>query len=78
MPGLALTVLPHPVAKLDPAQVAELTERAFPDVVRLLEADAVALAEERTAGTPSTGYSTSAAGPTGCRSFRPRPSVSSA
>jgi hypothetical protein len=39
-------VLPHPVAKLAPAEIAALAERALPEVVHLLEADASELAEE--------------------------------
>jgi hypothetical protein len=46
MPGLALAIVPHPVAKQPPERVAEIAETVFPDLVHLLEADAGALAEE--------------------------------
>jgi hypothetical protein len=46
MPGLALAIVPHPVAKQPPERIAEIAETVFPDLVHLLEADAGALAEE--------------------------------
>jgi hypothetical protein len=46
MPGLGLAIVPHPVAKLPPDEVAKLAETVFPDLVHLLETDAGQLAEE--------------------------------
>ena len=46
MPGLALAIVPHPVAKQPPERIAEIAETVLPDLVHLLEADAATLAEE--------------------------------
>jgi hypothetical protein len=46
MPGLALAIVPHPVAKQPPERIAEIAETVFPDLVHLLEADATALVAE--------------------------------
>jgi hypothetical protein len=46
MPGLALAIVPHPVAKQPPERIAEIAETVFPDLIHLLETDATALAAE--------------------------------
>src|SRR4051794_29060138 len=46
MPGLGLAIVPHPVAKQPPDEIAKIAETVFPELVHLLEGDAAQLAEE--------------------------------
>jgi len=46
MAGLPIAVVPHPVAKLPPAGVAKIADEAIDQIVHMLEAEPVALAEE--------------------------------
>jgi len=46
MPGLPIAVVPHPVAKLDAAGVAEIARGAIDEIVRFLETEATAMAAE--------------------------------
>ena len=55
MPGLPIAIVPHPVAKRTPEQIAEIAEGALDAIVHLLETDAATLAAECRERKPPAG-----------------------